>query len=230
MAGKAVEIAIQILHIHRTMGHRLRAVHHDGNTVRVRHAHNFPNGVDRSQRVGHMRDGYDFRFVRNQFFQLFQTQFPIILKGQHLEHGATVFAQELPRHDVGVMLHLGNDDFIAGLDECSSKRRSHQVDGLRGPAREDDLVVVRRVDELLDRFAGHLELFRGLLAQEMHAAMDVAVYAFIIIRQSLNNRQRLLRGGGVIEIDQRFVVNRLFQYGKIVSIHFDDKLLIIGWF
>jgi phosphatidylserine decarboxylase len=49
----------------------------------------------------------------------------------------------------------------------------------------------------------------------MNAAMHIAVLVQIVMRHSLNDRARLLRGGGVIKIDQRFPVHLFIEDREI---------------
>ncbi len=55
----------------------------------------------------------------------------------------------------------------------------------------------------------------GLLGKMMHGAMDIGVGSFVIPGDGVDHRARLLRGGGVIEIDERLAVNLLLEDRKI---------------
>ena len=72
----------------------------------------------------------------------------------------------------------------------------------------------RRVEELLHLFARLLVRARRALAQKMHAAMDIGVVLGVAPHHRVDDRLRLLRGGGVVEIDERLAVNRWFSIGK----------------
>jgi hypothetical protein len=56
-----------------------------------------------------------------------------------------LFGQELPRNDVRVVLHLGDEDLVAGFERAPAVALRHQVHALGGAAREDDLVHVGSV-------------------------------------------------------------------------------------
>ena len=49
----------------------------------------------------------------------------------------------------------------------------------------------------------------------MNAAMDVGVVVLVIIHQRLDHRARFLRGGGVVEIDERLPMDLLIQNREI---------------
>ena len=69
------------------------------------------------------------------------------------------------------------------------------------------LVRLARVDEPLNLVARAFVIARRLLAQVMHAAMDVGVLRGVIARDRVDHGLRLLRGRGVVQIDQRASVN-----------------------
>src|ERR1051326_4211313 len=49
----------------------------------------------------------------------------------------------------------------------------------------------------------------------MHAPVDVGIVVTIVIFNRIDHRQRLLRGSGVIQVNQRFAVHFLVQYRKL---------------
>ena len=57
----------------------------------------------------------------------------------------------------------------------------------------------------------------GLLAQVMHATMDVAILVQIIVALTLDDVQRFLRSGGIVEIDQGLAVDLLVEAGELGS-------------
>src|SRR5579884_1468627 len=50
----------------------------------------------------------------------------------------------------------------------------------------------------------------------MHAAMDIRVIMAIILLNGFHDRQWLLRGGGIVEINQRMPMYLLVQNGKVL--------------
>jgi len=51
---------------------------------------------------------------------------------------ALLLGEAHPRQEVRVMLHLGDDDFVARLDECLAPAAGDEVNGFGRAAREDD--------------------------------------------------------------------------------------------
>ena len=89
---------------------------------------------DAAQRIGQLRLRDDTRAGPQQARELFEPQLIHVVDSRDAQSRAAALAQQLPGHDVGVVLHLGDEDFIAGLQALPVAGRDH-VDGLR--ARED---------------------------------------------------------------------------------------------
>ena len=54
-------------------------------------------------------------------------------------------------------------------------------------------------------------------AQCVQATMDVGVLVFVIISNDIEHRARLLRAGGIVEVNQRMTVHALPQNRKIFA-------------
>ena len=101
------------------------------------------------------------------------------------------------------------------------KRGRQQVQRLGGASGEDDFFGFLCVDEIRHGLAGVFVGFGRLLAQIMHTSVDVTVLVQVIVALALNDAQRFLRGGGIVQINQRLTVNLLVQYRKGISYFFD---------
>ena len=101
--------------------------------------------------------------------------------GQVSELRAGALGQQLPRHDVAVVLHLGEQDHVAGLDVLRAPGLRDEVDALGGAAREDDFVGAAGVDEFRGARAGGFEGGGGAVAQLVDAAMDVGVVVLVVM-------------------------------------------------
>ena len=73
------------------------------------------DGIDGSQHVAHMGHTDDLGLLSDERFELIQTEDAIIGDGEMVHDDASFHGLELPRDDVGVVLHLGDDDLIALL-------------------------------------------------------------------------------------------------------------------
>src|SRR5262249_40532050 len=99
-----------------------------------------------------------------------------------------------------------------------------KVDGLGGVAREDDLFLASGVEKAAHLLARVLVgLGRGV-GEVMQPAMYVGVFGGIGVVQPVEHRLRLLRRGGVVEVDERLAIDLHRKDGKVRA----DALDVIG--
>ena len=147
------------------------------------------DGIDGAERIRDVRDGDDLGLRAEQLLEFIEQQFAAIVDGRDAQLRALLFAQHLPGHDVGVVLHGGDEHFIAGADVSAAVGLRHEVDGFGGAAHEDDFAAHRRVEESLHGHAAPLRSSSvARCGKEMHAAMDVGVVALVVVRDRLDDR------------------------------------------
>src|SRR5207237_1919525 len=118
-----------------------------------------------------------------------------------------LLAKNLPGHDIGVMLHAGYDDLVAMSDIGASPGLRDEVDALGGPTNENDLPWIRGIQESLHRYARLFVVFGGQLGKHVHAAMDIGILRRVIADYGIDDRLGLLRGGRVIQINERLAMD-----------------------
>src|SRR6185436_3055286 len=91
----------------------------------------------------------------------------------------------------------------------------HQVDPFGGPASEDDFLGAARANESGHPFPGALVGAGRAVAQLMDAPVNIGVIMLIIVPERFKHLPGLLRGGGIVEVDQRMPVNLLIEDRKI---------------
>ena len=111
-------------------------------------------------------------------------------------------AQELPGHDIGVMLKGREDDPVARLEIGRPPAAGHEIEGRGGAGREDDLAGLARVEEALHPGAGALIALRRPLGQAMHPAVDIGVVLLDEAGYGIDDGAGLLGAGRRVEIDQ----------------------------
>ena len=87
-----------------------------------------------------MGEREQFHFGREEFVEPVEREGAVVEDRDEAEPGAGAFGEELPRDEVGVVLHLGEQDHVAGPEEFSAPGVRDEVDALGGAAGEDDLV------------------------------------------------------------------------------------------
>ncbi len=106
MAREGIEIHTQFRDIHRHMRYGLRAIDQDQSVRLMRHNRHLRHRIDRSQHIGYMYNPNQTRTFIQQRFVGFQIQPSIIGYGNEFQLQTNLLGQDLPRHNVGVMLHF----------------------------------------------------------------------------------------------------------------------------
>ena len=129
----------------------------------------------------------------------------VVVHAQVDEVGAHLATELLPRDDVRVVLHDGDDHVVAGADHGPPERLRHEVERLARVAREDDLValrlarVVHGADERGDVRPGIVDGGRRLDGEAIEAAQRVRVHGLVEASLGVKHRGGALRGGGAVE-------------------------------
>ena len=116
VAGEYVEIGVQLAHVDAEVHGRLAAVDEHGNAALVRQADDLADRHQRAEHVRHVGDGDELGARGQQPLELLQQQLAVVGDRRPLQDRAVALAMEVPRHDVGVMLHDRQDDLVALAD------------------------------------------------------------------------------------------------------------------
>ena len=98
-----------------------------------------------------------------------------------------------------------------------------EIERLGGAAHEDDFAALAGVDELADAAARAFVGKGRLLAEEVDAAMDVGVFASVVALERVDDRQRLLGGRAVVEIDEILAADFLAEDWEVAADFGDVK-------
>ena len=158
MAGESVKVAVQILYVHIPVGGGLSAVQQYPRTHSMSLGDDAFYRVDGTQGIGDVHHGHQLGVFRQQRLECSQVQFGIIRNRDDLEVGTGLLCHQLPGHDVGVMLHGGDNNVVTGLEKGPTVAVRHQVDAFGGAAGPDNLVAARGVDKALHGFPRRFEL------------------------------------------------------------------------
>ena len=112
----------------------------------MRFAGQFGDWVNRPEYVGLMGDGEHFDPLE-QRVDVVQHQTPLGINGDGAQYGTSALGNELPRHDVGVMLHLAQQNHITGLQITPTPSLGHQINGFGGIASKNHFAVVSGIDK-----------------------------------------------------------------------------------
>ena len=197
--AKGKEVGAQIGHIDRHVRQRLRAVDDQIAAVLV---HELAEILDRVLDAQHVRDlthGQDLGLGTHLGQNLLGRELAGLGGVEVDELGAGFAADLLPRDQVGVVLHDGDDDLVARLEDRGSKALGDQVERLARVAGEDDLVGLGSADEVGNLLAHLRDGLGGLDGQRVQAAQGVGVHALVEVALGVEHAGGTLRGGCAIE-------------------------------
>ncbi len=106
---------------------------------------------------------------------------------------------------------------VALLEVLHPPAVCHEVDGLASIARVHHLAVVCGVDEGGDLLAGLLVGRGGKSGEVVHASVHVGIVAFVVVVHRIEHHRGLLRGGGVVEVDQVLAIHLLVQNREVLA-------------
>ena len=215
VAGQGIEVAAERAHVDRQVRRRLRTVDQQRDAATAAFAREPGDRIDRAEHVGDMGHAGQLDVGREQFDEAIDEELARLADRRDLERSAGTRADQLPRHDVGVMFHLGDEDRIAGSEAWQGEAVGDQVGRLGRARGEDDLVARGRIDETRQLVAGRLVGIGRLGAERVHRARHVGIAGPVEAIGRLDHGQGLLRGIGVVEVDQRLAMDLARQQREI---------------
>ena len=176
--------------------------------------------VDRAQHVRNMSQGDKAGAVAEQVLKGLHIHLTTVADGHNSQGNALALPDELPRHDVAVMLHHRDDDFVASLQHLT-EGGCHQVDSLGGTAGENHLLHTAGINEGTHLFACEFHKVGGFLRQGVNATVHVGLVVVIHPVNRLDDGTGRLRRGGIVQIDERATLNLALQDREILANPFD---------
>ena len=197
VAGPGVEVGAELGDVDRHRRHGLCAVDQDEGAGGVRALDDLGDRVDRPEHVGDVGDGDQLRALREQLVEHVEVEQALV--GDR--HVGQPRAEQLPRDDVGVVLHLREHHEIVGGDVGATPRVGDEVDRL-GHVLGEDRLAGRRVHEGGDGVARALVGVRGLGRDLVDAAVDRRAIRLVVAVHLLDRRTDGLRSGRSVEIHE----------------------------
>ena len=182
----------------------------------MRELHHILDRHDGAERVRHLRDRDQLGAIGQQLLELVDQEIAFVVDRRPFDDGAVTLPEEMPGHDVGMVLHDREHDLVAGLDVRLAPGRRHEVDRLGGVAGEDDLFGAPGVEKLRHLCAAAFIGFGRRIGEVMQPAMHVGVFGLVGFGHAVEHGSRLLRRGGVVEIDQLLAIDLQRQRRKIL--------------
>src|SRR5262245_9701646 len=220
VAAERVEVGAEILDVDRHVGHGLGTVDQDEGAGVVGRLDHLLDRVDRAQRVRDVGERDELRLQPEQNLEDVESEAAVVGDRDELEVAVLLLDEELPRDEVRVVLHLGQDDRVAAGDVASAQRVGDEVDRLGRVPGEHDFVGIGRVDEPGDLRPGLLVLGGRFLADRVDPAVDVRVVFAVVVVDGVDDGLRLLRRRGRVEVDEAVAVDLLVEDREVAPEQF----------
>ncbi len=215
VAGEDEEVSAGGVYVHRLVRHGLAGVEQHERADVMSPSRHRRERVDRAEDVRLMGQCHDLGAVGDDARYVREVEPAVVGQAEPAQRRTRATAKLLPGHEIGVVLHLGDDDLVAGADPETlgvgaggrgvAHRIGHEVDALGGVLDEDDLVG-RSADERSDPGAGGLVEVGRLLGKLVRSAVHGRVVPRVELALGVEHLQRLLRRRSGVEIDQRVPV------------------------
>ena len=137
MAGKGVEITIQILYVCLHMRRGLGTVDDGDGTDSMGFGDDFLNGTLHAKDVADSSKGDDFRFVIN-LSQIFVCKMAFFVEVHVFQYSPRFLADTLPCDQIRMVFRNRNDDFVTFFKARFGIAAGNQVEGFCRIAHKDD--------------------------------------------------------------------------------------------
>mmetsp|Transcript_19749 Transcript_19749/g.58581 ORF Transcript_19749/g.58581 Transcript_19749/m.58581 type:complete len:265 (+) Transcript_19749:1240-2034(+) len=205
-------VGTQRLNVDRHVRHRLAAVEHHFGAHALRLLHHKVGVEHRTQHIGHVHQAHQARARPKQLFEVLHVKLLLVWRQPHMpQNRACALRQQLPRHQVAVVLGNGQDYLIALPQVFIAPCVGHQVNRLASIARPHHLAAAAGIHKL-----GHL-VPRLLVrccrprAEVVHASVHIGVARMVVIIHGRQHHLGLLARCSVVKVDQRLAIDLLIQ-------------------
>ena len=183
----------------------------------MRHRDHLGGRRHRAERVGDVRQRHQPRARVQQLLVLVEQHLPVVVDRRDADLRALLGGQQLPRHDVRVVLEPGEHDLVVFADVAPAPALRDQVHAFGRAADEDDVLDGAGVEEGLHLLSRRLVGVGRTGGQGVRRAVDVRVLFLVEARDAVDHALRLLRGRGVVEPHQRPSIHGLLQDREVAS-------------
>ena len=167
--------------------------------------------------IRRLRNGNQTSSLIEQLIQLLHHQATAIVKGQDTNLRPLALGHQLPGHDIGVVLHLADDDIITLAQESLAPSVGNGIYRSGSARREDNLLALGSTYKHTHALARLLVELGSLLRKTMHATVDIGILLTMQTIHSLDNALGLLRRSTTIEVDERLAVHLATENREIVT-------------
>ena len=217
VSGEREEIASHFLHIDRQVTRALRRVDQSQCADRARGRQRSATGLIVPSEFEMCVNANSFTSLVSNRIQLIQRERAVFIHGHETQLRAGSLRDQLPRHEIAVVFHFGEENHISSAKKFSAPGLRDQIDALGRAAREDDFIGASCAEICRHALPRFLVRFSRAGTQFVETAMHIGVVVLVIMPERIDHGARLLRCRRVIEIDQRMTVRFLIEDRKILA-------------
>ncbi len=164
-----------------------------------------------------MSEGEELHLGGEERVELIERERAVVVHRHKAQPCAGAFRDQLPGHEVAVVLHFREENHIACPQELPTPSVRDEIDALGRPTGKDDFIGARGVDVSGHACARFLVGLGRAGAERVQTTMHIRVVVLVVARDRFNDRARLLRRRCVIKINQRLPVNFLVENREILT-------------
>ena len=163
MSTENKELAIYVLHIHPEMGSALGTIDKDGHIVLMGNAREFLDGINRAKHIAHMHYAHQLGALIKQILVFVNIEITTLVHRNDTNGNTTLGGLQLPGHDIGMVLHHGDNHLVALVHKLLAERGCNEIETLGSATCEDNLIHRRGIDKTTNRLACSLVQVGSLL-------------------------------------------------------------------
>ena len=127
MAAEGQEVGAEVVDVGRQVGHVLAGVDTQRCAGGVCGIGDATHRCQGAEHVGHRRDRDELGAIELAI-EIIEAEHAVVTDGQPAQLDAPFGREHVPRHDVGVVLHLGEYDDVTGLQVGTTPRMGDEVE------------------------------------------------------------------------------------------------------
>ena len=207
VSAERIEIDVEVIETDTQVRGALRPVTHHQCVGGPRDAHDVAHRIQRPHGIRHVVERDDLRARTHERAQRLEVDALIVREGANEERRAACDGELLPRDEVRMVLECGDDDLVTRPDVFMPPGGRHEVERLRGAAREDQAVRIRNTKELRNPRTRRVVAFRGAGREIVRAAMRIRIVPLIVIAHRVEHDTGLLGSGRRIQVVKPGVID-----------------------
>ena len=187
MTTESKELAIQILYIDLEMRCALSSIHHHGHIMLMSYLDHLFHRIHRTEHIAYLGNTDNLGTFVEQTGEFIDVYFSFFVNRDNTDGNAFLGCLQLPRHNIGMVLHSRDDDLVALAHKLITERGDNEIQTLGSTTGKDDFLYFGSIDKLAYCLAGSLMKICSLLRKVMHTSMHIGIDVKIFVTHSIKH-------------------------------------------